>query len=70
MMTRVWAGKGYDKNVRVEEHEYRDGTKHYTLIDRLGRPCNVNSEVEAMRIVKRWGMEEATEQFKAAGWIA
>lgn len=69
MLTRVWQGKGYDKNARVEEHKCSDGTMLYSLRDRLGNPHNINDYEEAMKIVKNWGMEEATEQYINMGWI-
>ena len=69
MLTRVWQGKGYDKNARVEEHECADGEKLYSLRDRLGNPQNINDYEEAMEIVKNWGMEEVTEQYINCGWI-
>lgn len=54
---------------KVEEHEYEDGTLHYSFRDRIGRTHTIN-QIEADEIIESWGMEDITEQMKSDGWIA
>ena len=70
MLRRVWSSKlSGSKNARLEEHIYRDGSLHYSLINRLGSASDVEPN-EIPRIMKMWRMEETTEEFRAAGWIS
>lgn len=61
MMTRLWKPtRDYDKGTwaRVEEHKFNDGSLHYSFRDRSGHPMNVDNLEEALKIVKKWAMEE------------
>lgn len=71
MLNRVWAkAKTTSTNKpKVEEHIFRDGSKHYSFRDRLGRPSDIEDYSEAMEIVKNWGMIEVTEEMRSEGWI-
>lgn len=65
MMTRCWVGKF---GGRLEEHTYEDGTKHYSLRGRTGRPFNVE-EQNVESIIKKWLMKDITKEMVDAGWI-
>lgn len=70
MMTRVWSvTKGFQKGTKVEEYKYNDGTLHYSFKTHDMRTHNIKDFDEAMKIVKRWGMEDITERMIEAGWI-
>lgn len=71
MLNRVWATEKQFQGarVRIEEHIYKDGTKHYSFINNF-RTINIDSKAEAEKVIKMWKMAEATEEFRKAGWIA
>lgn len=68
MLSKVWqCRKGYNKGMRIEEHIYSDGSKHYSLIDRCGtHNC---TEKQAERTIKFEEMEDVTLGYIATGWI-
>lgn len=70
MLIRVWAGKGFNKNARVEIRKCKDGSFIYSLIDRTGRTHDLDSLSEAEAVARQWGMVDATEEFRQAGWLA
>lgn len=56
--TRVWQSTSrFDRDARVEEYRYSDGTLHYSFRDRLGRPNNLKDFSEAQKIIKTFNME-------------
>lgn len=70
MMTRCWAAtRGANRGAKVEEHTFRDGTKHYSFRDRLGRPHDL-TEKEKDSVLRTYCMEDVTEQMRKEGWIA
>lgn len=54
---KVWRGTGFDKNVRLTQYRYSDGSIHYTFYDRIGCAGNPNQE-EAEQIIKSWKLQE------------
>ena len=51
---RTWTGSNkFNENVRLIEHQYDDGSIHYTFYPRVGAPGNP-SKAEADEIVKSW----------------
>lgn len=57
-LVKVWKGTGYDKDVRLKQYIYTDGSMHYEFRNRFGKPSNP-TEQEAKRIIKLWGLVEA-----------
>lgn len=70
MLNRVWttARPFQGMKVRVEEHIYRDSSKHYNFVTNF-KSQTVRKD-EADEIIKGWKMEEATEEWKQEGWIS
>lgn len=57
-LLNTWKAEGsYNKDVKLEEYEYSDGSRHYLFRDRFGRPANPNKR-EAEQIIKRWKMKK------------
>lgn len=56
-LSGLWVvNDGFDKGAKVMEHTFSDGSKHYTMRNRLGRASNVKSKAEAEKIIKAYGM--------------
>lgn len=70
-MIQVWAvTAGYHRGAKVEANQCKDGTILYSFRDRRGRPYNVDGKDEAETLIRRYGMEDVTDQMRAEGWIA
>lgn len=68
MLNKVWQCRnGYNKGLRIEEHIYPDGSKHYSMVNKFGtHNCTWK---QAERIIKFEKMEDMTENYRAAGWV-
>lgn len=71
MLKRVWAQTQSTSTwkPKVEEHEFRDGSKHYSFRDRFGRPSDLADEKEAQQVIREFKMTDVTEEMIRAGWI-
>jgi len=56
-ITKVWKGEGYNKEVRLFQYLYSDGSIHYTFYPRVGTPGNPTEE-EARKIIRIWNLKE------------
>lgn len=62
ILTRLWIEKKAAEHnmpfAKVMEHLFSDGTLHYTMRNRHGKPANIDSYDEAMKIVNTYMMSE------------
>lgn len=72
MMNRVWAQKKSTSTWkrRVEEHIFKDGTRHYSYRDNFGRSSDLKDFDEAQEVIQAFDMEDVTEEMVNAGWIS
>lgn len=56
-IAKMWAGSGYNKDVRLIKRVYDDGRVSYEFRDRKGYPANPTAS-EAQEIINRWNLEE------------
>ena len=59
-ITNIYAGTGYNKEVRLIKREYDNGKVTWEFRDRKGSPANPTEE-EAKQIIKVWKLVEITE---------
>ena len=57
-LINVWTGTGFNKDVKLMQYEYEDGTRnHYTFYPRVGAPANP-TESEVPVIIKNFRLQE------------
>lgn len=71
MLRRVWAKTNATSTwkPKVEEHIYSDGSLFYSFRDSHGRAYDLKHEVEAMKVVADYKMEDVTDEMYKGGWI-